>query len=1097
MSAEAGPGPSTMASSSMVPTAARLKVKKRIVNLVNPADPQEFSTQSISPSTSPNVSVEIEEHGTNEKKITPHTMRFSETTQTFTFNSTPGVKGILRSTGTPGSGNGVRFFPKNKFRIITPNASVHQPTPKPPPSPTNSFFSQLLAVTIPSMSPRRGSNSNLDENGKHAIGNESWEVPGQEGEVSLIASSIASNDEYGSRNPDNHYDEQVDEREIEMSIDVDGDVSYQDERSVDESWNGQPEIHCSPLSLPNTSIDRGNRNTSRDTSLVGFELPSAEMDYPEDMSNLLSTKFQPAEDLTSFSMNDLPSSSTIIPGAADLRHSQTLSPIKEDIKNSTEDEFWNVPPPHVDTSIISEENQDLGDLSNPTIRRPPSTTISNHQDQTISPTPVGRPYNTSSIFADMSAEQAELTWPLTRRSEEDDLDSNYPSPIKTSPSPSSSNVQTPKAPSAAGDITQFFDTTMTMSFSSPTSTPSPSAIVLRSQTHNKDLLIPTRKLFEAQVSHTSALTAELELYKDLAKRLQNEVIERDECLAKLNLRALDAEVLYNQVRDLEREVQTLKTRKSPSPKPSPTLKAGLRLDGMSDRTMAAQSEAKELEIRLAKTLADSEDMCKQLQDLQLEKQKVEDELKQIQQAKQSLEDQERDRLVKDQGNSDEIHKLQQELENAHGKIEELEYINMDHDDYIAVKQELEDALRKTSEMENQQGDLQALQAELDSAHRQLDEYELRETDIETVREELEETAKRLEQVQQDLEEANTLLEKSHQKDEEISALRAELQSAHDQLDEYEAKPPVLENNPMMQHELDEANEKIAELKTHVKELTENKLVDEDEIESLVQQVDKLKSYRKSEDEMRKRMNEIEKRLELEQNRRGDSDERLREAEEHINVLEQENEGLQEDLQQAEERLAQAQSKKSESDNTYVSEMKEEIKKLRLESSSKDLEILNLQRRKVELKEDREMLNIALDSKQQELELMKRKFAVKGIAGSTPLGTSRKVNLESSTATPLDKTVSTPLPGHQRRILSTGTGMQTRRRSSLALQTPLPNVPKNIPSNTTLETPMPGNKYGIQLHPSTKITTRIMKKVEEENDKFPSMNASIGRRRERM
>ena len=47
----------------------------------------------------------------------------------------------------------------------------------------------------------------------------------------------------------------------------------------------------------------------------------------------------------------------------------------------------------------------------------------------------------------------------------------------------------------------------------------------------------------------------------------------------------------------------------------------------------------------------------------------------------------------------------------------------------------------------------------------------------------------------------------------------------------------------------------------------------------------------------------------------------------------------------------------------------EIARLRSESASKDLEIVDLHRRKAELKEDREMLNIALDSKQQELELV--------------------------------------------------------------------------------------------------------------------------------
>jgi hypothetical protein len=47
----------------------------------------------------------------------------------------------------------------------------------------------------------------------------------------------------------------------------------------------------------------------------------------------------------------------------------------------------------------------------------------------------------------------------------------------------------------------------------------------------------------------------------------------------------------------------------------------------------------------------------------------------------------------------------------------------------------------------------------------------------------------------------------------------------------------------------------------------------------------------------------------------------------------------------------------------------EAQRLRAESASKHLEISTLARRKGELKEDREMLNIALDSKQQEVELV--------------------------------------------------------------------------------------------------------------------------------
>jgi len=55
----------------------------------------------------------------------------------------------------------------------------------------------------------------------------------------------------------------------------------------------------------------------------------------------------------------------------------------------------------------------------------------------------------------------------------------------------------------------------------------------------------------------------------------------------------------------------------------------------------------------------------------------------------------------------------------------------------------------------------------------------------------------------------------------------------------------------------------------------------------------------------------------------------------------------------------------------------EVARLRAESASKDLEIVTLQRRKNELKEDVEMLNIALDSKQQELELVRLLYIIHG------------------------------------------------------------------------------------------------------------------------
>ncbi|WRT68685.1 uncharacterized protein IL334_005665 [Kwoniella shivajii] len=1025
MSAQAGPGPSSMASTSMVPTGARLKVKKRVVNLVNPADPQDFSAQSISLSASSETSTTIEEQEGD--RTTPPTIRYTESTQTFNF--TPGVRGILRPTGTPGSGNGVRFFPKNKFRIITPNASIQQPTPKPPASPTNSFFSQLLAVTIPSMSPRRAPAPppNLTK------ADESWEVPGQEGEVSLIASSG------GDRTVEYTNEEDDEEHEVDCSL-------------KEDSWNGQPEIHCSPLSLPNVSIDGSAGNISRE----GFELPSVDLQLPYDTSNLLSTKFQ-SEDNASFSLTDLPST---------LAPPRDLSPIKEVEQNSqTQDEFWDVPQTNMNISVTSEN--DSMDISNLTIRRPiPSSDMLAAPDQHISPTPIGRPYSSSSIFADMSAEQAELTWPLTRRDEDEELESNFPSPIRNSPSHST----TPRlGGGGAGDVTQFFDTTMTMSMSL---SPPNATVVLRSSPQNKDLIVPTRKLFEAHAAHTQALGSELELYRNLASKLQKEVIERDEVLAKLNVRALEAEVLHNQVHDLKQELLLFKSRKgispSPSPSPSPSLRAGQKIDSISDRTMAAQSEAKELEIRFAKALADSEEMSRQLLEITKQKESAEDDLREAQSKIRDQEDEERDRLVKEQHSSDEVCQLRNELEYAHHRIEELNTSKKVPEEVQTLQQELDEANQHIADLESSENETHTLRAELNRAHKQLDDYEAKETETDNLRLELDEAYGQIEK-------AHDQLQILREKDEEISALRAELQSAHEQLDEFESRRT---DDSKVQHELDSANAKIADLKVHVKDLTEVKLVDEDEIERLINEIDKLKDGRKREEDTKKKLDEVERRLNIELNRRDEISTRLNGEKEKIRELENDIEELQNALRESQDQLKLSDSRSHRTLSSDAS-LRNEIAKLRSESASKDLEILNLRKRKVELKEDREMLNIALDSKQQELELMKRKFAVKGIAGSTPLGTSRKVNTQDYA-----DDMSTPLPGS---VAGKYSGVQTRRRSSLALQTPLPNVPRH-----PIQTPLPNQRHGVQLHPSTKISSRVMK-IDEENQ------TPIGstRRRERM
>ena len=110
--------------------------------------------------------------------------------------------------------------------------------------------------------------------------------------------------------------------------------------------------------------------------------------------------------------------------------------------------------------------------------------------------------------------------------------------------------------------------------------------------------------------------------------------------------------------------------------------------------------------------------------------------------------------------------------------------------------------------------------------------------------------------------------------------------------------------------------------------------------------------------------------------------------------------------------------------------------------------------------------------------IKRKFAVRGVAGATPLGTSRKANLDTPTTE-----IETPAPGRL--------GIATRRRSSAAFVTPSMG---SVGGEKMLK-----GGHGTDLWKSN-MTKRTMKKVEEENKapmEYPAIGTRGSVRRERM
>ncbi|KAI6005371.1 hypothetical protein EDC04DRAFT_1007258 [Pisolithus marmoratus] len=119
--------------------------------------------------------------------------------------------------------------------------------------------------------------------------------------------------------------------------------------------------------------------------------------------------------------------------------------------------------------------------------------------------------------------------------------------------------------------------------------------------------------------------------------------------------------------------------------------------------------------------------------------------------------------------------------------------------------------------------------------------------------------------------------------------------------------------------------------------------------------------------------------------------------------------------QAQEQLEDALKEKAKSDimlgsskervnslTDEVARLRNQVHQLQQESADKEVKILQLTKQHQQDKEDINGLNIALDSKQQELELVKRRLGVRGTGGTTPAPTpkisSRRESLAFSTPT---------------------------------------------------------------------------------------------------
>lgn len=235
------------------------------------------------------------------------------------------------------------------------------------------------------------------------------------------------------------------------------------------------------------------------------------------------------------------------------------------------------------------------------------------------------------------------------------------------------------------------------------------------------------------------------------------------------------------------------------------------------------------------------------------------------------------------------------------------------------------------------------------------------------------------------------------------------------------------------------DEELQSTKETVTRLEERIQMRDDEIFSLSEQV------RRSTSEADELQGELSS-LKREQTR--NSDNQKREVEDALSREKQAREQLEEALQEKAKSDIMLGSSKERVDSLTdeVARLRSQVHQLQQESADKEVKVLQLTKQHAQDKEDINGLNIALDSKQQELELVKRRLGVRS-STATPASSSKPPSRRESSAFATPSTAPRPpsalsdvsKDGSERKV--TGTPSGAPRASISALN-------KSIRSNAT-------------------------------------------------
>ncbi|KAG6336108.1 hypothetical protein ID866_2974 [Astraeus odoratus] len=437
--------------------------------------------------------------------------------------------------------------------------------------------------------------------------------------------------------------------------------------------------------------------------------------------------------------------------------------------------------------------------------------------------------------------------------------------------------------------------------------------------------------------------------------------------------------------------------------------------------------------------------------------------------------------------------LEDEVDNS--RQESLERSVMDE----ATGEALRQLHRQISHLEREKGDVETKEVTLRNE---------RDTLTVALKEREEEIAKLREDLRSQADDelvAKEHFRKAEEQDQEIASLREEIRTLENKISGMEEDwsegenkkhaleatlQEALELRVTLETERDELDEQLHRERDHADGLTQALQEQEDRISDLDDELRFTKeSVARLEENVKMRNEEITSLSERLLQSAKDAEE-LREQlsslhREQARIREQQRREVDDALtreEQAREQLEEALKEKAKSDimlgsskeridslTEEVTRLRGQVHQLQLESADKEVKILQLTKQHMQDKEDINGLNIALDSKQQELELVKRRVGVRGAGTGTPASTSKASRRDSTVIStpsfpprPPSALSDVSRDGSERRL--TGTPSTAPRASIVALN-------KSIRSNTTA-TSISGTKPAGSMGPPAKVSRPI-------------------------